>query len=291
MTTTNSSPDLVMRSPDQIERAMADVGYSIVIGRLSGDELGVLVEDARFRDDLSRYWTLHPIDGAWSYYVDGVWSPAPRPTGMLETPVTLPVMTPLISRDESSIEQSTSGARAPLEALRWIVQGTRNAYLQGSITAEQTRMLISQYVITDRHGRYWTVGFRSGGLHVFSETEWRAAQAPPSPEEIVDLILQITCPNCRDILLSSSKCTHCQYETSPEGRQGLEDLLVGLSAYLSHGADALPEPVADPWRPPENFPYMILACPECGRGDIGPLPACRFCDPSPQLQPVMLRSQ
>jgi hypothetical protein len=254
------------------------------------DQLVSSLEVFKFRDPSASYWTIGPRSLQWYRYVQEQWRPAGQPSGTLEGPEILNGWIVASRRREPPAQRSRPEpqvSNAP-EFLQAMVQETRLAYEQGEISSDTAEASLAGFYLLDCNGIFWTPGFRTQNWYSFASRSWSRALEAPAPETLLDLrqAASQSCANCGNSLGEGDKfCRNCG-SPAPTGEDKLpRKVVLGVVEFLSAGLETLPEPVTDPWAPPQGFPEMIRQCRVCATADVGNHSHCRVCRSPLTLHP------
>jgi hypothetical protein len=163
------------------------------------------------------------------------------------------------------------------EILEANVRRLRQAYARGWLPSNDAEDVLREQYLIDRDGAPWTVGVRSGRWYRWEEAEWIRVSAPPA----VDTLLEAEparCAACGELALTDGTCPNCGEGTVVALPDVSEQAYARIFAFALVGNGSLPEPLTDPWEPPDGFPGADrepdLRCDACQT--LNP-PSHRFC--------------
>jgi len=248
--------DLRTYEPDQVARALEMTRACLQSTDARPSELALLLAQLLFRDSGGSYWAADPLAQRWYRWHESAWQAAAAPGGSLEGLASLDVP----GSDLAEIPVVEDEPKTPTSAAAVATELTERlatAYRAGRLSSEQAGELLGRITLIDRQGRLWRRGARSGEWYTFEDGDWASQLEPPTDEA----------------LLGRSDLVAWANSESTDGDMD-EHLAEAFGSALWSGADALPEPLTDPWEPPDATPPVWPACPHCGRESI---PAGSFC--------------
>lgn len=224
----------------------------------------------KFRDKVGAYWTVEPRTSTWHTFAQGAWSPAPAPKSLLEGPAyqavkPVPDWEPAIAK--SAEPQEKGASRLLLES----VAEVRQAYDRGLITSSAAETLASLFYLVDLSARLWTAGVHSGRWYYFEGGKWNQASSQPDPSQIsTHSYSPRICQSCNTPAPEGDFCGNCGSPLPPNSEAVLQ-VQAWLAELVSSGR-LIPEPIAEPFNPPPDFPgqpstspgQVEQVCPHCG---------------------------
>ncbi len=248
--------DLCTYQSDQVATALGIARAYLESTDARPSELASALARLLFRDRQGKYWAADPLAQRWYQWQEGAWQVAPAPKGALEGLAVLdvPGVDPAeMSPEEEETETPTTAAEAAAELTERLV----TAYHAGRLSSEGASEFLGRIALIDRQGRIWRRGAHSGEWYIFEDGGWASQPEPPADEALLG---------------RSDLAAWANGESTDDGVD--EQLAAALGSALWSGADTLPEPLTDPWEPPEAIPPIWPGCPHCGREAV---PGGRFC--------------
>jgi len=244
---------------------------------------------ATLRDGTGTYWRRERA--RWLVRSDDAWTDAGTPTESLEGPALYALLADegnLPARPKKPERRSADGV-AFLEAA---ASDVRQAYERGEISSEDGDRLLVSHVVVDGDGVLWLPGCRSGSWYAFQDGTWARVERRPDPRSLVEPRVEApACPSCGNVADDGSFCPVCGTELPEQAIVWPEAAEKAVAVFLN-GEALPPEPVSDPWHPPqaassvertpqeEDVSAQVLSgrtCPGCGVS-VGPDDAfCRTC--------------
>jgi hypothetical protein len=204
-----------------------------------------------FRDTAGSYWTTTPGDQKWYRFSSELWEVADSAPVTLEGLASMAIWAPTISEISTTARTPYDGKRdASVHAfITNMIKGIADTYERSEISTITAHGLASQVFLMDRENHFWTTGLRSGRWYFFDSDQWHPSDEPPPIETLMDT-------------------------NDPEKAEELDEKVIDFLVAMD---GTPPEPIAEPWKPPDFFPEPILQCPTCSRLDVGNHTQCKFC--------------
>lgn len=259
-------------------RRLEDERETGLIGR---PDYGLISSLFLFRDDQNTYWFLDTSTGKWHRFDGGEWRPAPAFPDVIEGRSELARYTgipeaALIHR-EDSLEGIQPGE--PVKACQLLLQQARDGYRSGRYTSLDAALLLTRLYLVDRKGYLWTVGFHSGRWYRSDDQTWKMMDHPPDDQQLVQRkTSSLTCAQCGQRADQVLACPQCGAALPVE----LDDLddegYARLAKFMLQSGGSLPEPVTEPWEPPDSLPNLLEPGEECPLCAAHNPPGSRFCN-------------
>jgi hypothetical protein len=233
----------------------------------------------RFRDGGGHHWYLDVRANRWHCFGEGVWQeagPAPaRLEGVAATALERALVTEEGALGDETGHSSPEGPGP--EILTANVRRLRQAYARGWLPSTDVEDVLREQYFVDRDGAFWTVGLCSGRWYRWEEAEWVRVKAPPAADTLLEAE-PARCPTCGELALEDGTCPNCGEGTAVALPDVPEEVYARIFAFALVGNGSLPEPLTDPWEPPDGFPGADrkpdLCCDACQT--LNP-PGHRFC--------------
>jgi len=207
----------------------------------------------KFRDSSGDYWFLDVSVDQWYKFGSGAWRLS---TASPDTVEGLESLYKIVGMPEAALKDlpdpfAQRVDQTPVQVLELFQREARQRYREGLSSSTSIEELLARLLLLDQEGIFWTIGFHSGKWYRFSGGMWNQASTLPDPA----LLMR----------------TNFELDDLPG------DAAVQVYRFLLRGAGSLPEPVTEPWKPPESFPDLNepgAACSLCGAHN---LPSSLFC--------------
>jgi hypothetical protein len=233
-------------------QSMAEaVASEIAAGVITMEQLSDTLSQFMFRDTAGSYWSTTPGDQKWYRFSSDLWEAAESSPATLEGLASMAMWAPSISETSASAKTEFDAKRdaSVHEFIRNMIKGIAESYERGEITTITAHALASQIFLMDQENHFWTTGLTTGQWYFFNSDQWHPSDEPPPVETLMDT-------------------------NDPEKEEALDEKVIDFLVAMD---GTPPEAIADPWKPPDNFPEPIIQCPSCSRLDVGTHNQCRFC--------------
>jgi ribosomal protein L40E len=219
---------------------------------LNKDERSHNSDQLVFRDDRGEYWTVNMDSLHWYRNVRNKWARSDSaPKGILEGPFS--VSTPNILPLRKSHERR---GRAPkpkteVESVEEVIRSDRDVYRDGEITSTAAEALAREEHLIGKDGVAWTVGLQTGDWYRFADGNWRKSPRP-EPGMLTHYENTLWCPSCKRTANDAQYCGKCGKRLIPKLAEATQDAYTALTQYYASGLTHLPEPITEPWTPPDS---------------------------------------
>ena len=133
-----------------------------------------------------------------------------------------------------------------------------------SAVAEET---LTNQLLLDREGCFWTIGFQSGRWYSFeaSHPRWLGVEGPPEASTLLKACSDPSeCSTCGRQIPGDKFCRYCGQQISRIPATLPVHLEAPVEEFMAKGWNTLPEPVTADWEPPAGYPEMPVTCSVCG---------------------------
>jgi hypothetical protein len=275
--------DLRRYNAGDVLNAANELREEFETGTLNLLELGVRMNEFRFRDEKGSYWFLDARTGQWFRFDQGQWhAPTAGPRdleGSASLPITSPDSIEETLKDEPIPESEAPEGIEPTQVLASVVQTVRSAYEAGQISSTDAETLLGRQYVIDNTGRPWMVGVRSDQWHYFGDEGWVKSNEPPGLDSLARLEVPQVCGECGHAIEGNAVCPQCGTDVLPVLSDVSDEAYPTILNFMLLALGSLPEPVTDPWDPPSGFPAALeehgIRCASCSA--VNP-PGSRFCN-------------